>query len=66
MCVICRKRFLKTDLRRYTLTSTGELAYDADQSSEGRGWYVCGQESCQQKFVRYRPAARHVGRNKNR
>ncbi|MDO4839127.1 MAG: YlxR family protein [Desulfovibrionaceae bacterium] len=66
MCVICRQRFPKSALRRFTLTSTGTLAYDAGHAMPGRGWYVCGQETCLRKFERYRPAVRHMGRNKNR
>lgn len=66
MCVICRQRFPKSALSRYILTSTGTLAYDAAHTMPGRGWYVCGQESCQQRFVRYRPSARQKARQKGR
>ncbi len=70
MCVICRQRFPKSALSRFVLSGTGTLASDAAHTMPGRGWYVCGQESCRQKFARYRPqtrqAARQKGRNKKR
>ena len=66
MCVICRQRFPKTDLLRYTLTPEGGLALDADKTRPGRGWYVCEQESCQARFARFKPAKRRVGRKHER
>ncbi|MBU3831671.1 MAG: YlxR family protein [Candidatus Desulfovibrio faecigallinarum] len=65
MCVICRQRFLKTDLLRYTLTPEGCLALDEDKTRPGRGWYVCEQESCKTRLARFRPAKRRAGRKKH-
>ncbi len=66
MCVICRQRFPKQALSRFVLSAAGTLACDADHTMPGRGWYVCGQETCRQKFARYRPQARHTARQKGR
>ena len=54
MCVICRKRFPKDKLRRYILSSEQVLILDAKKNSPGRGWYVCSDKHCEQKFTKFR------------
>ncbi|MBQ9536941.1 MAG: DUF448 domain-containing protein [Desulfovibrionaceae bacterium] len=54
MCVICRKRFPKDKLRRYVLSSEQVLILDANKTKPGRGWYVCSDQHCEQKFARFR------------
>ncbi|MBQ7456460.1 MAG: DUF448 domain-containing protein [Desulfovibrio sp.] len=60
MCVICRKRFPKRELARYTLSPHGVLLNDERQNSPGRGWYLCSDTQCVQKFPKFR--ARTQGR----
>lgn len=64
MCVICRQRFLKKHLLRHTRTEDGKLAPDPKQTAPGRGWYVCGEPSCRERFARFRPAPRRPGRKR--
>ena len=61
MCVVCRQRLPERELMRYVRTEDGALAYDAEQTSQGRGWYVCRQEACQKKFLKFRLSPRHMG-----
>lgn len=61
MCVICRRRMPKQVLRRYILTPHGELGLDAEKKSPGRGWYLCTDPVCGQKFARFRPCVRRKG-----
>ncbi|MEF2808700.1 MAG: YlxR family protein [Desulfovibrio sp.] len=61
MCVICRQRFPKQNLTRYVRDPGGEFVPDPKKPLPGRGWYVCGRESCQTKFSKYRTAKRHRG-----
>ncbi|MSS26930.1 YlxR family protein [Desulfovibrio sp. PG-178-WT-4] len=58
MCVICRRRFAKAELNRHVLTAQGNLSIDAEKTRPGRGWYVCSDPVCEQKFAKYRPGAR--------
>lgn len=55
MCVICRRRFPKQSLRRHVVGPNGEIDSDGTQTRPGRGFYVCSDEACLKKFVRYRP-----------
>ncbi len=65
MCVICRQRFPKRELLRFTLNRDGSPEADHRQVHPGRGWYVCGRQQCRDKLGKYRPAGRHMGRKKN-
>lgn len=60
MCVICRRRFAKAELNRHVLTAQGILSIDAKKTRPGRGWYVCSDPVCEQKFAKYRPGARRA------
>ncbi len=53
MCIICRQRFVKTELTRYTMNFQGQL--DMGQDSSGRGWYVCLHTKCREKLAFYKP-----------
>ncbi len=61
MCVICRQRFPRGTLRRYVLSPTGEACFDEHQTMPGRGWYLCTNPCCEQKFAKYKPRAKHKG-----
>ncbi|MDE5879445.1 MAG: YlxR family protein [Desulfovibrio sp.] len=62
MCVICRRRFAKKELRRHVLTPEGILTIDETHTSPGRGWYVCPDPACGRRFEKYRPGTRQRGR----
>lgn len=52
MCVICRQRFDKHELQRYTCPVHGELGLSKDNTGKnpGRGFYLCHNMACQKKF----------------
>lgn len=62
MCVICRRRFAKAELRRHVLTPEGSLIIDETHTGPGRGWYLCSDPACERRFAKYRPGTRHSGR----
>jgi predicted RNA-binding protein YlxR (DUF448 family) len=45
-CVHCRENRAKRDLLRVIRTPDGEIAYDPSGKANGRGAYVCHDESC--------------------
>ncbi len=61
MCVICRQRFAKRDVRRYVLSCEGEPCLDPTKTMPGRGWYLCDNPDCVRKFANYRWATRRKG-----
>ncbi|NCD25581.1 MAG: YlxR family protein [Deltaproteobacteria bacterium] len=56
MCVICRRRFPKNELDRFTCPVHGELTLTADISGKkpGRGFYLCRDAACRNKFERFK------------
>jgi hypothetical protein len=55
MCVVCRNRFPKEELTRYVrpedLNGPDSLpAPDPAMNRPGRGYYVCGQARCRERF----------------
>ena len=54
MCVVCRKRFPKRELARYvppeTMSPDQGPVPDPAMTSPGRGFYVCGQARCRERF----------------
>lgn len=48
MCIICRKKYPKQQLRRYVVTADG-IYVDASGKQRGRGAYVCDDLACQQR-----------------
>lgn len=66
MCVICRRRFAKSQLSRHVLApasaetegetraGVGKSGLEADeaQARPGRGWYVCSDPQCREKFLK--------------
>ncbi len=65
MCVICRRRFAKSQLLRHVLSpSGGEKTLEADEAQKrpGRGWYVCSAPACREKFAKMgQPKSRRKG-----
>ncbi len=60
MCVICRRRAPRRELARYVLLPPGAeksegatLMPDERQVCSGRGLYVCADENCRTKFLRF-------------
>jgi hypothetical protein len=55
MCVVCRKRFPKRELLRYVRPGetdgpdAGPIP-DPAMTWPGRGYYVCGQARCRERF----------------
>ena len=55
MCAVCRERFPKAELSRY-VRPTDESnpgagpEHDPAQNKPGRGYYVCGQARCRERF----------------
>ncbi|WP_319780642.1 DUF448 domain-containing protein [Maridesulfovibrio sp.] len=57
-CVICRQRFAKEELFRFVVgkgASDSELIPDEKKVKQGRGYYVCGNEKCLERFKFFRP-----------
>jgi hypothetical protein len=52
MCVICRRRFPKHELARHVADDRG-LTADAAKRAPGRGFYLCADPGCAQKFAKY-------------
>ena len=54
MCVVCRRRFAKSRLLRHVSASEGVgngLEADEAQTRPGRGWYVCDDPACRERFA---------------
>lgn len=52
-CLVCRGKTLKKELLRYVCEAAAEparLIADPEQKLPGRGFYVCGRESCRERF----------------
>ena len=55
MCVACRCRFAKASLHRYVLSgdrSGNGLEEDIKGRKPGRGWYLCGDPQCHERFLK--------------
>lgn len=60
MCMICRRRFAKSQLLRHVLAPAPEggremLQADMAQKRTGRGWYVCRAPECREKLTKAEP-----------
>ncbi len=53
MCVACRKSYPKNSLMRFVLDENGELFCDRNQKAEGRGTYLCKNDACVKRCVKY-------------
>lgn len=55
MCVVCRRRFAKSQLLRHVSVPEGAagngLEADEAQTRPGRGWYVCDDPACRARFA---------------
>lgn len=59
MCVICRKRLPKREMTRYACPGgAGESVLDEAQRLPGRGFYLCSDEACGERFARYKGRCR--------
>lgn len=58
MCVACRTRHPKAALHRYVLGDSvdGSRGFIADPEKvlPGRGYYICNNEKCREKFRRFK------------
>ncbi|WP_243451310.1 YlxR family protein [Desulfovibrio psychrotolerans] len=58
MCVICRSRHLKRTLLRYVCPPADNreaaLIFDQAQRLPGRGYYICTNPDCAQRFARFK------------
>lgn len=76
MCMVCKRRFPKPQLLRHVLLpadgedsgedSKNALVADAVQTRPGRGWYVCSDPACRERFAkmgRVRRKRKGVSRN---
>ncbi|MDR1242374.1 MAG: YlxR family protein [Deltaproteobacteria bacterium] len=52
MCVICRGRRNKSGLIRFVFAEGTLPLEDARQILPGRGYYVCAQGACKEKWLR--------------
>jgi predicted RNA-binding protein YlxR (DUF448 family) len=56
MCVVCRKKFSKEKLARYVCPNelkeleANAPVPDPEKNKSGRGFYLCGQALCREKF----------------
>lgn len=51
MCVACRTSFPKNSLFRFVLDENDNLLFDENQKAQGRGVYLCKNESCIKKML---------------
>lgn len=58
MCVICRRRAPKEELLRHVFEDGDKPLVDEPQTRPGRGWYLCSEHTCREKFRRFRPSMR--------
>jgi predicted RNA-binding protein YlxR (DUF448 family) len=52
MCVICRVRHNKDSLTRFVMAERASLLEDAKKILPGRGYYVCAEGACKEKWLR--------------
>ena len=52
-CLGCMKSFPKKDLIRFVKSDEG-ICMDLDQKKDGRGFYLCRNESCLNKAIKKR------------
>jgi len=52
MCVACRQMYPKKDMHRVSRTTSGEYVIDTTGKLDGRGAYVCNNQSCVAKCVK--------------
>ena len=50
-CIVCGKKTYKHLLDRYVYLN-GKFVLDKDKKMEGRGFYICREESCQKKAMK--------------
>jgi len=58
MCAVCRRRFPKAQLLRHTRSPQGDWMPDEKQTQAGRGWYLCADPGCRERFVRGKASGR--------
>ncbi len=63
MCVACRTSFPKNSLLRFVLDENDNLLFDENQKAQGRGVYLCKNESCIKKCLKTRAFSRALKKN---
>lgn len=58
MCVVCGRRFPKAELARHTLSRQDGWTPDGSRSLPGRGYYLCSDPACRERFAACAPRAR--------
>ena len=58
MCVVCRNMFPKEDLLRVVCNKDGAITVDSTGKAQGRGAYICKNNSCGEKLARSRALSR--------
>ncbi|MGE4551789.1 MAG: YlxR family protein [Desulfovibrionaceae bacterium] len=63
MCVVCRRRLPKRELTRFTAPPERGVppVEDPRQRRPGRGYYLCGEEACRERFQRFKGFRRKQG-----
>ena len=52
MCLVCRNRFSKAELTRFTRQGQDELMLDEAKTAPGRGCYLCQETACKERFAK--------------
>ena len=60
MCVVCRNMIDKPLLNRVVKTPKGDVLVDHEGKIEGRGAYVCMNESCVAKCIKTKVLNKHL------
>ena len=60
MCVVCRQMIDKPLLNRVVKTPSGDIVIDREGKIEGRGAYVCTNETCVAKCIKTKVLNKHL------
>ncbi|MDD3946814.1 MAG: YlxR family protein [Clostridia bacterium] len=62
-CAVCRKKLPKSELIRIVKFADGTIKADETGKAQGRGCYVCKNDSCIEKFIKKKGANRSFKTN---
>lgn len=57
-CAVCRKKQPKSELIRIVKYADGRVATDTSGKAQGRGCYVCNNDTCLTAFIKKKGANR--------